>query len=352
MKKKVLVGMSGGLDSAVTSLLLKKQGYEVVGVFFALSGADESVAERQAADLAQKLDIKFEVYDGRELFQKNVLTKLLSAYEKGMTPNPCILCNPSVKFKLLFFLAEQKAIPYVATGHYARIVEEESGPAIARGVDEKKDQSYMLYRLPREWLSSIVFPLGDLRKEEVREIAKSFLPEWVVQKKESQDVCFAPEGLDDFLNFHLSDKKTCQPGSIMDESGKEIRTHNGLWRYTIGQRKGLGLPGGPWFVVSKNIVHNILRVSRKKELSSLRIWCEAPVMYRYLTEGAFYMAEHRYRTRPFSVMIESVTEQAMVVRGVEICPVVAPGQSLVLYNKDVVCGGGIIISSEEVSPCQ
>lgn len=138
----------------------------------------------------------------------------------------------------------------------------------------------------------------------------------------------------------------------MDESGKEIGTHNGLWRYTIGQRKGLGLPGGPWFVVSKNIVHNILRVSRKKELSSLRIWCEAPVMYRYLTEGAFYMAEHRYRTRPFSVMIESVTEQAMVVRGVEICPVVAPGQSLVLYNKDVVCGGGIIISSEEVSPCQ
>ena len=114
-----------------------------------------------------------------------MLTKLLSAYEKGMTPNPCILCNPSVKFKHLFFLAEQKAIPYVATGHYARIVEEESGPAIARGVDEKKDQSYMLYRLPREWLSSIVFPLGDLRKEEVREIAKSFLPEWVVQKGES-----------------------------------------------------------------------------------------------------------------------------------------------------------------------
>lgn len=348
MVKKVLVGMSGGIDSAVTSLLLKKEGYDIIGLFLTLSGPDDSSAQQQARELAQKLNIDFEIFDGRNFFSNNVITEILSEYQEGRTPNPCVLCNPSVKFKLLFSVAKERGIPYVATGHYAQIVKNGDKYCISRGVDERKDQSYMLYRLPQEWLPFIIFPLGSLRKTDVRELAKQSFPSWIVQKQESQDVCFAPQGLADFLMGRL-DRRTCRSGSIVDEKGRTIGEHQGLWRYTIGQRKGLGLPNGPWFVIAKDMKKNVLHVSRNNDISLLRIRCQNPVFHCTMNNETVYMAEHRYRTHPFPVVLERQTEEFFEVRSLEKGgPVVAPGQSLVLYNKNIVCGGGIIISSEEV----
>jgi tRNA-specific 2-thiouridylase len=350
VEKKILVGMSGGVDSAATALLLKRDGYDVYGLYLHLSGPENSLAQQQACELAQKLHIPFITLDGRDIFTQRVLSLVVSEYARGLTPNPCILCNPAVKFRLLFKVAEEKNIPLVATGHYARILSNNDDFVLARGRDIKKDQSYMLYRLPMEWLRSIRFPLGNMTKAEVREIASSKLPLWVVKKEESQDVCFAPQGLMLFLRKYIREE-TSLPGSIVDGDGHVLGKHQGLWRYTIGQRKGLGLSGGPWFVVGKNLAHNILYVSNTREHHPGFVQCVHPVISPLLKLGEVYMAQHRYRTTPFPVKVVSIGEDSLRVQVVSESPMVAPGQSLVLYNRDVVCGGGIIISSEEVFPC-
>lgn len=338
MKKdqKILVAMSGGVDSSVAAALLKVRGYEVSGAFMRLFGqAQSDSSEKRAKKVARILGIPFFVFDLRKEFKKKVIDYFLKEYQRGRTPNPCVACNKEIKFGLFLDKAVSLKFNYVASGHYAR----KKGGKILIAKDKEKDQSYFLWKIHQKQLGRIIFPLGDLSKKKVRESAKTMgLP--VLDVPESQEICFAGKEADVFLNRLLKPK----PGIILNEKNEPIGRHKGTCLYTIGQRKGIGLSGGPYYVVKKDARKNILVVSRRnedlmaKELIAERVsWISGreprlPIVIRVKT---------RYRQKSFLATARRSGKKIKVVFN-KPQRAITPGQSAVFYSGQELLGGGII----------
>ncbi|MBU1032350.1 tRNA 2-thiouridine(34) synthase MnmA [Patescibacteria group bacterium] len=352
--KSVLVGMSGGVDSSVSAALLKERGFRVVGGFIknwsdtkdVWTGECDWYGERRdAMRVAAKLGIPLFTFDFEEQYRDKVVKELFSGYETGGTPNPDVLCNEAIKFGLFLDEARRLGFDYIATGHYAQVVQDSDGVAhLLRGADSNKDQSYFLYRVPQEALRQSIFPIGDLKKDEVRKIAQELeLP--VAEKPDSQGICFI--GKLDMGEF-LRKKIPSRPGDIVDPDGKILGQHDGLDQYTIGQRQGMGLDEGghSWYVADKDLEKDRLIVVPDSEHPLLfRTKCEVKDLH--WSRGAVpdlpmqVAVQVRYRQTPIFATIEK-SELGVLVSFDKPVRAVAPGQSAVFYFKDECLGGGII----------
>jgi tRNA-specific 2-thiouridylase len=335
--RRVICAMSGGVDSSVTAALLKKAGLRPSGVFMRLNDFS-AAAEKRAGKVAKILKIPFKVLDLRKEFKKKIIGSFLKECRLGLTPNPCVFCNKEIKFGLLAEEALKSGAYLVATGHYARV----KNHRLLRGRDKDKDQSYFLWKLNQEQLKHILFPLGSYTKTEVKRMAKEFkLP--VFEAPESQEICFIKTNINDFLKKHVKEKQ----GNITDKKGSVLGKHRGLWFYTIGQRKGIGLAGGPYFVLEKDRKRNVLVVAKnesdlyKKELAVKNVnWIagKAPRLPLKIK------AKIRYRQRAFDAKIYKMQGRKKCrVRFKTPQRAVTPGQSAVFYRREEVLGGGIIV---------
>ena len=342
--KTVAVGLSGGIDSSVAAYLLKEEGFSVVGVFMRFwseTGENKCCStkgEERARRVAEKLGIPFYVINLEEEFKKKIVDSFLFDLKKGETPNPCALCNREIKFKVLIEkLAAYKA-DYAATGHYVKLLSPNlsSGrtaymPAPAE--DKQKDQSYFLWNLKKEWLNKLLFPLGGYKKEEVREIARRLkLP--TVDVKESQEICFIPDNMVSFLKRNIGEFS----GKIIDMSGEKLGEHKGLFYYTIGQRKGLNLSGGPYYVVEKRKKDNILVVTRKKEdLLRKELAFGNENFFKELSFPFNAKVKIRYGGKEEKALVKK--EKVIFSSSQE---AVTPGQAVVFYKGEELIGGGVI----------
>ena len=341
--KKILVGLSGGVDSAVTVKLLQREGYLVQGVFLKMLPKNDL---RYAQILAKQLKINLAVEDITQEFQKEVIDKFIKDYQNGLTPNPCVYCNPRMKFKYLLEVANRFDINLVATGHYAQIEKEKNYFILRRGLDINKDQSYFLAGLSQEQLSRIKLPLGKKFKTEIKNIAEK--NKLKIPKSESQDVCFLPKDIK--LTAFLKKQSFGDgfiAGNIVDESGQLVGQHDGLLGYTVGQRKGLDLGGdGPFYVVGKDVKKNILLVSRKRDdLKSKQVVFENVnwINSRPLS-GTIYQAQIRSQMKALPVKVKQIDRKNWELQAEQdVFWAVAPGQRVVIYKDDVIIGGGDIV---------
>jgi tRNA-specific 2-thiouridylase len=349
--RKVLVGISGGVDSAVTLALLKKNGFFVEAVFLCLLQDKYKMAESlsDAKKICKKLNVNLHIFDIEKKFEDVVIKYFLTEYAKGKTPNPCIFCNEHIKFKFLLKIAKDLQIDFVATGHYARIKKVENGEKIKyklfSGIDEKKDQSYFLYRLKQNQLAKVVFPLGDYEKETVRKLAQDFgLP--VFKKEDSQDVCFIHNGgLENFLKKRINLKR----GAIMDTNGKILGGHRGLALYTIGQRKGIEIGGsGPYFVVGKKMKKNLLIVANDLQNSTFFQFRVNLKQVSWVGDcpklPLKILARIRYRNSlEYAIIKNEKNKKKYWLEFENPQKAISSGQSAVFYTKrGEVLGGGII----------
>lgn len=352
---KVVVGLSGGVDSAVAALLLKEQGYNVQAIFMQNWTAEASDPYcsipqdlEDAKNVCEKLDIPFSLINFSNQYWENVFQHFLDEYAAGRTPNPDILCNKEIKFKVFLEHALQQGAEYIATGHYARCLTQENIHHLLRGLDQNKDQSYFLYTLGQEQLSKTLFPLGELTKQEVRKIAQQAnLPNY--DKKDSTGICFIGERkFKEFLNEFLLNK----PGEMVTAGNKVISKHDGLMFYTLGQRKGLKIGGQkdglekPWYVVKKDITANKLYVAQDHQHPWLLsealttknvhwiasepvfpLFCQAQVRYRMAAQDCYVTKNHDFFQVKFSQPQWAIT----------------PGQSVVFYLNNECLGGGVIL---------
>lgn len=338
--KSVFVGLSGGVDSAVTAALLKRAGAKVYGVFIKgwyPEGLPCTWAEdrRDAMRVAARLQIPFTTLDGSTAYKQSVIDYLLKEYASGRTPNPDIMCNRDVKFGVFHEFARSHGADFIATGHYAR----NKGGVLHRGVDESKDQSYFLWAVPKEVLANTLFPLGEMEKSEVRTLAQSFnLP--TAHKRDSQGICFLGAiSIDEFLRSEFE----ITPGIAVDEAGATVGTHEGAMLYTIGERVALhDAAPGPWQVRAKHLKENVIVVGKGQAdplvLSSIQLtdtnWFSVPNSDELLT------AQYRYHGPQMRGTVSEDTHAFLP--GEQVPEPLAPGQSLVMYRKDEVVGGGIM----------
>ena len=341
--KRVLIALSGGVDSSVCVHLLKEQGYEVAGVVFDMSPAHTKTVNA-AKDSARSLDIPLFVKNLHKEFNENVISYFVSEYLEGRTPNPCVVCNQYIKFPAFLQSAREYGYTYIATGHYARIECDGGVYRLRKGKQQSKDQSYVLYNLNPELLASAVFPLGEYGKEEVRALAaENGLV--VANKADSQDICFVPDG--DYCGFlERYTGESGVPGNFVDEAGNTLGTHRGIWQYTIGQRKGLGVSfGKPMFVSKINPEANTVTLCEDTELYSGDLYAgqmnyldgelpqkpfEATVRIRYAHTGVAATVYPQEKNGAHIVFLEP---QRAVTKG----------QSAVLYKGEYVLGGGTIL---------
>ena len=351
---KVVVGMSGGVDSAVAALLAKRAGHEVVGLFMKNwedDDDDEYCSTREdlvdAAAAADTIGIELEAVNFSAEYKERVFAEFLREYAAGRTPNPDVLCNAEIKFRAFLDHAMRLGAEKIATGHYARVVSEGNVFGLMRGKDNTKDQSYFLHRLTQEQLSRVMFPVGGLKKTEVRRIAlEAGLPNHA--KKDSTGICFIGERpFREFLNRYLPKA----PGPIVDDKGKRVGEHMGLAFYTIGQRKGIGLGGAgeAWYVADKRIASNELVVVQghdhpllmKKTLSAADT---AWVSGKAPAAASAHTAKTRYRQADAPCRLSKVLESEIWVDFSSPQWAVTPGQSVVLYDGEICLGGGVINS--------
>lgn len=339
--------MSGGVDSSVACLLLKEAGFEVIGVTMCLGegrccGA-KAVEDAQA--VCRTLGVPHFVLDFSKEMEDVVIANFVAEYSRGRTPNPCILCNRHLKFGKLLAHARALGCDFLATGHYALKEERNGEYLIRRPKDRKKDQTYFLSGIPRETLPYILFPLGEYTKEEVRAIARgAHLP--VADKPQSQDLCFVPRGrYREFLARYLGEEK---PGNIVTKEGRVLGKHQGIFHYTIGQRKGLGIRAPyPLYVIAIRPERNEIVVGRRKDLLSSGLFASSCNWLREdLPERALVQVRYQHHPRPCRVKRMNGGAEILFDEPVEM---VTPGQMAVLYEGDILLGGGII---EEVWSCE
>lgn len=343
MKKKVMVAMSGGVDSSVAALMMIEQGHDVAGITMVmdekLTDYNESAAVRDARKVAGHLEMLHFVEDTSTLFKKRVLDNFVESYAKGQTPNPCVQCNRYVKFGRLLERAVELGYDYLVTGHYASI----DGGVLGRGKDPRKDQSYFLYPIYSVETSRILFPLGTFEKTQIRQMAiQASLP--VAHKEESQDICFIPG--DDYGSFLRQNGLQSKTGDIVDVTGRKIGVHQGISNYTVGQRKGLGALGQRMFVKEIIPENNTVVAATDSELNCT-IMTVNGVIARHgsICEGMTYAVQVRYRSKPTDAKIIESNGDCVKVSFTGPVRAIAPGQSAVFYDGDKVIGGGIISSA-------
>jgi len=349
-KPRVVVGLSGGVDSSVSALLLKEQGFEVIGLFMKnwedeedeyCNARDDLVDAVSVADL---LDIEVEAVNFSAEYRERVFQNFLSEYQAGRTPNPDVLCNSEIKFKAFLEHAMTLGAEKIATGHYARVRQTGVHYELLRGKDPAKDQSYFLYRLNQAQLSRTLFPVGELHKTEVRELARRAGLS-TAEKKDSTGICFIGERpFREFLQRYLP----MTPGPMKTPEGRVVGQHQGLTYYTIGQRQGLGIggPGDAWFVVGKDMGSNVLTVVQGHEHPALqKSWLHASqlswISGTAPNEGEHYGAKNRYRQQDASCTL-ALDAEGMTLNFDAPQWAITPGQSAVLYDGEVCLGGGII----------
>lgn len=340
--KKVIVAMSGGVDSSVAAALLKKDGFNVIGAFikfwsepskkgmaFVANKSCSPESEKRACLVCEKLNIPFYIFNFEKEFKKKVVDYFIKESKAGLTPNPCVVCNKEIKFKLLFKKLLSLNADYIATGHYVRI---DKGKLL-KGRDKNKDQSYFLWKIDKKVLKHVLFPIGGYKKDKIKNLAKKFdLP--VVNIPESQEICFVQKTIADFLKRYIKDK----PGKIVDTKGNVLGRHQGLWFYTIGQRKGIDLSTGPYYVLDKDIKKNLLILTKrerdlyKKELSFRNANWFSKVSFPLQAK-----ARIRYGHKTVSAVIDK--GKVVFSRNQR---AITPGQSVVFYKGSEVLGGGII----------
>lgn len=353
MALKVYVGMSGGVDSSVTAALLQQQGYDVTGVYMKnwtqdLPGMKCPWADdlADAKRVAVQLGIPFKVFDFQKEYKQKVVDYMIDEYKAGRTPNPDIMCNQEVKFKVFLEAALEDGADMIATGHYAR-VQHDGQATMLTAKDTAKDQTYFLYRVTDKALSKTFFPLGDLTKPEVRALAQKFGLA-TAAKKDSQGICFVGKvGIKDFLMQYV----TAEPGDIIDKkTGKVIGQHEGAIFYTFGQRHGLGVGGGlPYYVVGKDMTKNVVFVTTDLNDDSLwrhklRVnqlhWINAAPQ-----PGHTYQVRTRYRAPLVECTVSHIKNSETTITLADPERAITPGQSAVLYDGDRVVGGGIVIEA-------
>jgi tRNA-specific 2-thiouridylase len=353
---RIVVGLSGGVDSAVTAWLLKRQGHQVVGVFMKNWEADDLEEDcpirqdfQDVLAIADVLGIEVELVNFSKEYQDRVFAYFLAEYQAGRTPNPDVLCNAEIKFKAFLDHALTLGADHIATGHYARLEGESAARRLLKGLDPNKDQSYFLYRLNQAQIARALFPLGELPKPQVRELARQAgLP--VAEKKDSTGICFIGERpFREFLQRYMP----IQPGDMVTPEGKVMGRHQGLMFHTLGQRKGLGIggikgaeEGVPWFVAGKDLERNELIVvqghdhplllSPTLEAADLSWVGEPP------RAGGRYSAKTRYRQRDAACAVEVIEGDRLALRFDEDQWAVTPGQSVVVYEGENCLGGGVI----------
>lgn len=351
-KKKVVVGLSGGVDSSVAAYLLKEQGYEVIGVMLNLSQNDEVYMMQEggccslssvidARKVAELLDIPFYVLNYKDFFKEKIVDYFVEDYMAGNTPNPCVECNRYIKFGKFLKNAKMLGADYMATGHYANVENINGKFVLKRGVDLKKDQTYMLYTLTQEQLKHILMPCGNYTKEQVREIAKKIGMN-VHNKKDSEEICFVPDG--NHGNF-ISEIKKIEQGNFVDKNGNILGRHKGIVYYTIGQRKGLNLSlGKPGYVIEIREKTNEVVIGDEEDIFFKNVFVDGV----NIISGDFenvprrVQAKIRYQSKLCDAKIDVIDENGMKIIFDEPQRAMTKGQSLVLYDGDVVVGGGII----------
>ncbi len=339
--KTVFLGMSGGVDSSVSAVLLKEQGYKVIGVYMKNWSKDlpgmkcpwaEDLAD--AKRVAVKLGIDFRIFDFENDYKQKVVDYMLSEFKKGRTPNPDIMCNQEIKFKLFYEVAREQGADLIATGHYART----DGKKLLRAVDENKDQTYFLYRISEDALAHTLFPIGDMKKPDVKKLAEEKGLK-NAYKKESMGVCFVGDvGMKDFLREYIEEK----PGEIREiETEKVLGFHDGAIFYTIGQRHGLNVGGGlPYYVVKKDLEKNIVYVS--KNLNEKNLWTSEIELEDLFIRGELPKSgEIEIRIRHRAPLIPAKFDEGKVILKEKIKRP-ASGQSIVFYSADTCLGGGIV----------
>lgn len=360
-EKRVLVGMSGGIDSSATCIMLQEQGYEVVGVTmrtwdvasaFSSPGQEEPDFILEARALAGRLGIEHHVADVREEFKQVIVKYFIDEYMQGRTPNPCVMCNPLFKERLLCEWADKTGCAWISTGHYCRLEERNGNRYIVAGDDMTKDQSYFLWRLPQEILRRFLFPLGNYTKQEVREYLKEKGFEAKAKGSESMEVCFIEGDYRDFLRQQCPDIDTqIGPGYFVDSKGVKIGQHKGFPYYTIGQRKGLGIAlGHPAHVLRINAEKNTVMLGTADDLKAEYMLVEDAMItdMKELLECPNLTVRIRYRSKPIPCQVLPLENGQMLVRFLNEASAIAPGQSAVFYDGQRVLGGAFIASQRGI----
>lgn len=356
MKQKVIVGMSGGVDSSVAAYLLKEQGFDVIGVTMQIwqSDDDEKVeadngccglsAIADAKRVAKSIGIPHYVMNFRDDFKEKVIDYFVSEYKNGRTPNPCIACNRYIKWQSLLNRSKMLGVDFIATGHYARIKKLPNGRyTIYKSITEAKDQTYALYNLTQDQLSSTLMPVGDYDKDTIREIAKKINIR-IANKPDSQEICFIPDhNHAKFIEKETGKKQ--EEGNFVDVNGNIIGKHKGIINYTVGQRKGLGISfGKPCYVVKINNANNEIVIGEDKDIFSDRLFGNDINMMAYdeFDEQETYIAKIRYSHKGGACKVKNHKDRIEVMFE-EPQRAITPGQSVVIYKDDMIVGGATIM---------
>ena len=346
--RKILLGMSGGVDSCVAAILLKKQGYEVIGATMRLWEEEDAISSiEDAKKICAQLGIQHYTFDFREEFRECVIKNFIDVYSDAKTPNPCIECNKYLKFNSFYKKALELECNYIATGHYAKteFSEEYNEYVIKKSNAGKKDQSYVLYNIPKEIIKNVLFPLGEFEsKEEIREIAKEY-GLGTASKSDSQEICFIPNNdYVDFLKKNMNERT--KEGNIVDIKGNILGKHKGLIYYTIGQRKGLGISEKhPLYVIELNKEKNEVVVGKEEDIYSNELYADNVnyTLNKEIKEPIEIMAKIRYSAKEAKAVLIPINDRKVKIEFEEPQRAVTKGQSVVFYLDDVVLGGGKII---------